>query len=176
MSFQVANLVFASNGLQNTPVGDQSQPVVHVKGFGGGFHQDGYTQVFDASMLVEVVVTRFSTDAERDHFIATGIPGLRGLPVVGELKVAGHPTYGVYYAERKPLGDGGEAITLITDYVTGVGRERVAASFPVTVVSLMLDAKGQGSGFFGGARQISYDPAAKRIMSVSEDPNRSEER
>jgi hypothetical protein len=170
VSFDVPDPAFASRGGQHTPVGGQSEPVMHVKGF-GGFTDPVGTQSFVPTMVVEVMVTRLSTDAERDRFVATGIPGLRGMPVVGQLTVAGHPAYAVYYAERTQLGDGGQALKLITDYVAGLGRQKVAAPFPVTVVSLMLDAKGHGSGFLGGARQISYDPAARRIVSASEDPN-----
>jgi hypothetical protein len=59
----------------------QSQPVLHVKGFGQRIGSS--TTEFQPSTPVEVLITRFSTDAEREHFVATGIPGLSGMPVIG---------------------------------------------------------------------------------------------
>jgi hypothetical protein len=154
---------------------EQAAPVMHLKGLGGTIEQVGMVQRFEASTPVDVVITRFSSDDEREHFVAGGIPALAGMPIVGQVSVAGNPACAIRYAGKESLGSSIK-LTLITDYVIGVGGAggvgaKKAAAYPVTVVSLMLDAKGHGGGSLGGTRSISYDPIAKRIISPIEDQN-----
>lgn len=169
-------LAFAVALLSGPLLAEQTDPVMHLKGFGGTIEQVGVGQRFEASTPVEVVITRFSSDDEREHFVATGIPGLAAMPSVGYVKVAGNPACTIRYAGKESLGSSTK-LTLITDYVIlvpdriMVGGERKAAAYSVTRVSLMLDAKGQGGGSLGGTRNISYDPIAKRIISTSDDPH-----
>lgn len=162
----------------------EAAPVVHLKGLGGTVEaaplsteaeRVGVGQRFEASTPVEVVITRFSSDDERDHFVAGGIPALAGMPIVGQVTVAGNPACAIRYAGKESLGSSTK-LTLITDYVIGVGGRggigaKKAAAYPITVVSLLLDAKGQGGGSLGGTRSISYDPIAKRIIAPIEDQN-----
>jgi hypothetical protein len=163
---------------------EQTDPIIHLKGLGGTIEaaplsteaeQVGAGKRFEASTPVELVITRFSSDDERDHFVAGGIPVLAGMPIVGQVTVGGNPACAIRYAGKESLGSS-TRLTLITDYVVGVGGRggigaKKAAAYPVTIVSLMLDAKGQGGGSLGGTRSISYDPIAKRIIAPIEDQN-----
>jgi hypothetical protein len=157
----------------------QSNPVLHVQGFGGTVELVGFVQRFEASTPVEVTITRFSTDDERDRFVAAGIPGLAGMPVIGEVKVAGNPAYAVRYAQRRSVGSDSILITLVTDRIVVVGSGKPstvqgvppAAATLVSIVSLGLDAKNKGGGSLCGTRTISYDPTTKRISGGCDDPN-----
>jgi hypothetical protein len=158
---------------------EQTEPVMHLKGFGSTTDQLGPFQGFEPSISVEVVITRFSSDDERDHFVAGGIPALAGMPSVGYVKAAGNPARAIRYAGQEPLDSNTQLtkLTLITDYVIlvpdpdrgMVGGAKKAAAYSVTLVSLVIGAQvGSGllggSGSLGGTRNISYDPIAKRII------------
>jgi hypothetical protein len=150
---------------------EQTDPVLHLKGFGSTTEQLGPFQGFEPATPVEVVINRFSSDEERDHFVEEGIPALAGMPSVGYVKVAGNPARAIRYAGQEPFEGNNlrTRLTLITDYVilvpdhVIVGGVKRPAAYSVTLVSLVVDEKG-GGGSLGGTRDISYDPIAKRII------------
>ncbi|HKW02283.1 MAG TPA: hypothetical protein VJN96_20845 [Vicinamibacterales bacterium] len=151
----------------------QTDPVMHLQGFGGTVEKFGFmgVQRFDPSMLVDVVITRFSTDDERAHFVATGIPGLGGMPIIGQVKVAGNPPYSIRYAARESSSSDSTLVTLVTDRVLVVGSARTSPACPVTIIRLAVEAKGHGSGYLSAAQTISYNPSTKRISGGCEDPD-----
>ena len=107
---------------------------------------------------LELVVTRWSSDAERDrvHAVVTeeGPDQLRNALgdayAAGWLHWPGHLDYTLRYARRAPRPDGGEDIVLVTDSRTWIGWDtRHSMGWtdgPVTVIHLRLNKDGAGEG------------------------------
>src|SRR6184192_3332093 len=72
---------------------------------------------------VEMVVNRWSTDAERDKLLTVLmekgpdklLDTLRDMPRVGYFRTPTSIGYDLHYARRTPLPDGGERVVLATD-------------------------------------------------------------
>jgi hypothetical protein len=102
-----------------------------------------------------LVITRWSTDAERDKvFQALSkqndpqalSDALGSTPNVGYLQWPGGLEYAVRYARRTPRPGGGEDVTLIVDRAVWVWWKPEASlhasGSPYTIVQLRFDAKG----------------------------------
>src|SRR5512146_1540532 len=63
------------------------------------------------SATIEIVVNRWSTDAERDRLLNV----LQDMPRVGYFRNIQSIGYDVHYARRTPLPEGGERVVLATD-------------------------------------------------------------
>lgn len=118
--------------------------------------------------LVEIVITRWSTDAERNSLMGTLAekgPGemlalLKKQKSVGRLQSSGSLGQDLRCSVQEPTRDGGRDIILLTDRIidyselAGMGR---SIDYPFLYMELHFDAKGQGSG--------SLLPAAKVVLA-----------
>lgn len=115
---------------------------------------------------VDITITRWSTDAERDKLrsilASKGqdalLDALQKLPVVGYINTPGSLRYDLHFARQRPEAEGGKTIILATDrYMTAweaFNRPRVS-DYPFTLIQLQLDRTGRGVGKASIATKIT---------------------
>ena len=118
--------------------------------------------------MVDIVVERWSTDADRDRLIKTLmdkgpeklLETLQDLPRVGYFRTPNSIGYDLHYARKNPLPDGGERVVLATDRRIGmweaVNRPRTI-DYPFTIIELHLNRDGEGEGKLSLATKITVD-------------------
>jgi len=127
-----------------------------------------------AAGSIEIVVNRWSTDAERDRLMATMmergpdklLDELQKLPRVGYFRTPDSIGWDVHFARRTSLPDGGERVTLVTDRRIGfweAANQPRSIDYPFTVVELHLNRNGEGEGKMSLATKIIADPDNKII-------------
>lgn len=124
---------------------------------------------------VEIVVDRWSTDAERDRLLTVLLEQgpdklldvLRKMRRVGYFRTPNSIGYDLRYALRTPLPDGGERIVLATDRRIGfweaVNRPR-SIDYPFTWIELRLNANGEGEGKLSIATKITAEKESRTIV------------
>jgi hypothetical protein len=124
--------------------------------------------------VVEMVVERWSTDAERDRLLTTLaekgpeklLDTLQSLPRVGYIRTPNSIGYDLHYARKAPLPDGGERVVLATDRYIGfweaANRPRTI-DYPFTVIEMRLNGDGVGEGKMSLATKITMDKERKQI-------------
>jgi hypothetical protein len=124
---------------------------------------------------IEIVVDRWSTDAERDRLLTTLMEKgadklldvLRDMRRVGYIRSPNSLGYDLHYARRTPLPDGGERVVLATDRPVGfweaVNRPR-SIDYPFTIIELHLNADGEGEGKLSLATKIMAEKESKTIV------------
>jgi hypothetical protein len=125
--------------------------------------------------VVEISVTRWSPEAERDRLIKTLadkgpeklLDTLRDLPRAGFIRTPGNLGYDLRYARKEPLEEGGEQIVIATDRPIGlweaVNRPRTI-DYPFTLIEMRLDNKGNGEGKLSLATKIIYDKRRNTVV------------
>ena len=102
------------------------------------------------------------------------------LPTVGYVWPEGSPVgYSLKYAHREPQTDGSERITLVTDRPLGsydfkgwsVASPAVKNEAPYSVIELVLDGSGSGSGNLSLVGEVSLDEAAGAVTLESATPS-----
>jgi len=123
---------------------------------------------------VDIVVNRWSTDAERERLRTTLIEqgqdkllkALQALPKVGYIKTPDSLSYDLHYVRRHPGADGAERVVLLTDrYIAfwEAANEARTLSYPFMVIEMRLDAAGHGQGKLTVATKITWDPETKQV-------------
>jgi hypothetical protein len=124
---------------------------------------------------VDIVVNRWSTDAERDRLLTVLmeqgpeklLSTLQSLPRVGYIRTPNSIGYDLHYARRTPLADGGERIVLATDrYISfweATNRPR-SVDYPFTVIEMHINPDGVGEGKMSLATKITGDKENKLIV------------
>jgi hypothetical protein len=125
--------------------------------------------------IVEISVTRWSPEAERDRLIKTLaekgpeklLDTLRDLPRAGFIRTPGNLGYDLRFARKLPLEEGGEQIVIATDRPIGLweaaNRPRTI-DYPFTLIELRLDNKGNGEGKISLATKIVFDKRRNTIV------------
>ncbi len=124
---------------------------------------------------VEFVITRYSTDAERDELLKTLqekgperlLDALQKLPRVGYFRTPNSTGYDLKFARKVPGDDGGERITMITDrYITfweAANRPRTI-DYPFTMIEVRMGPEGKGEGKMSLATRITYDKKNNTVV------------
>jgi hypothetical protein len=124
---------------------------------------------------VEIIVNRYSTQAERDRLMKVLLDKgpeklleeLQKMPRVGLFRTPGSIGYDIRFAQKAPGQDGGEVITMLTDrYITfweAVNRPRTI-DYPFTLIELRLGPDGVGEGKMSLATKIMVDKDRKMIV------------
>jgi hypothetical protein len=121
-----------------------------------------------AAQTVQVEITRWSTDGERDRLLSTLkekgpealLSLLQKMPRVGYIRTPTSLGYDLRFARQTPYGDGGRRIFIATDRyisfweVADMSRTR---EYPFTLIEMHLDNKGQGEGKLSLATKIISD-------------------
>jgi hypothetical protein len=124
---------------------------------------------------VEIVVDRWSTDAERDQLINALIEKgpdklletLQKLPRAGYIRTPNSLGYDIHYARKTPMEDGGERIVMATDRYIGfweaVNRPRTV-DYPFTLIEMHMGPDGVGEGKMSLFTKIEYDKDKNQIV------------
>jgi hypothetical protein len=99
------------------------------------------------------------------------LAALQKAPTVGILWTSESTGYSLRYAYRIPQPDGGERIIFATDRRLGSWNEQywkpagsaTPTNYPLTIIELRLNAKGEGEGRASLVGKITDDSAAKTI-------------
>lgn len=106
---------------------------------------------------VDMVVNRWSTDAERNRLLSILLEkgpdklldALRDIPRIGYIRTPDSIGYDLHFARKNPLEDGGEQVILATDRYIGfweaTNRPRTI-DYPFTVIELRIKPNGEGEG------------------------------
>jgi hypothetical protein len=164
----VSALIVASVAAATIGVGAQT------KGVAERFTAMAVNMDRGGSGTVEITVSRWSTDAERDRLLNTLMDKgadklldvLQGMPRVGYIRSNGGLGYDLHYARTTKGEDGGERVVLATDRRIGfweaTNRPR-SIDYPFTVIELRLNDDGQGEGKISVATKITGDKENKLI-------------
>ena len=128
-----------------------------------------------ASGSVEMVVNRWSTDAERDRLMTALmekgpeklLDTLQDMPRVGYIRTPNSVGYDLHYARRAPGEDGGERITMATDRHIGfweASAQPRSIEYPFTVIEIHMNKNGEGEGKLSLATKITADSDHKTII------------
>ena len=123
---------------------------------------------------IEIVVDRWSTDAERDTLMAVMLSkgpeklldALEDLPRMGYFRSPSQLGWDIHFARRTPNPDGGERVTLITNRRIGFGEawaQPLSIDYPFTVIELRLNREGEGEGKMSIATKIAVDKDSNMI-------------
>jgi hypothetical protein len=135
---------------------------------------DGTAVAPTGAGVVEMLIERYSTDAERDRLLMALmekgpeklLDTLQGLPRVGYIRTPNSIGYDLRYARKVPLPDGGERVIIATDrYISfweAANRPRTI-DYPFTVIELRLNRDGVGEGKMSLATRITMDKDRKQI-------------
>jgi len=125
--------------------------------------------------LVDIAVTRWSTDAERERLrsilVESGqnklLKALQDLPRVGTIKTPDSLAYSLQYAHRIPADDGGERIVLVTDRPISfweTANQTRTLEYPFMVIELRLDSHGRGEGKMTVATKLEADRDGQIVL------------
>ena len=115
---------------------------------------------------VDLVVSRWSTESERDTLIAVLLDKgpdalldtLRKTRRVGSIRTPNSLGYALRYAQNIPGEDGGRRIILVTDRPIGfweAANQPRTIDYPFTLIELRLNADGDGEGKMSIATKIT---------------------
>ena len=124
---------------------------------------------------VEMVVTRWSSDAERDRLVslllAKGpdelLEELRKMPRTGYIRTPDTLAYDLHFARKLPGEDGGERVFLATDRYIGFWEAATRPrtfDYPFTYIELRLGPDGKGEGKMSIFTKIMFDKKANAIV------------
>jgi hypothetical protein len=124
---------------------------------------------------VEIVVNRWSTDAEREKLMSTLMDKgddkllsvLQDMPRVGYFRTPNSVGYDIHYAHRTTDPEGGERVVLATDRRIGfweAANQPRSIDYPFTVIELRLNRDGEGEGKMSLATKITADKNSNTIV------------
>jgi hypothetical protein len=123
---------------------------------------------------LEIVVDRWSTDAERNQLVSVLtqkgesklLDALQGTKKVGYIRSVNSIGWDLHYAHRQPLPDGGEQIVIATDRPMGfreVANQWRTTDYPFTVIEMHLNADGEGQGTMSVATKVTVNKKTNAI-------------
>ncbi len=123
---------------------------------------------------VQITIDRWTTDAEHEQFLkmASGgqaklLKALQGMPKAGVVSTRDSVGYELRYARQTPGENGSSQIILVTDralsFAEAATRERTTDS-PFMVVTLRVNAKGEGDGTITVATKISASAESRHMI------------
>jgi hypothetical protein len=124
--------------------------------------------------VVEMVVERYSTDAERDRLLKALVEKgpeklldtLQSLPRIGYIRTPNSIGYDLHYARKAPLDEGGERVIIATDrYISfwEASRRPRTIDYPFTVIEMRINRDGEGEGKMSVATKITLDKESQQI-------------
>jgi len=121
-----------------------------------------------AAQTVQILITRWSSDGERDRLLTVLkekggnalLSELQKLPKVGSIRTPDSLGYDLHFARQHPWGDGGRRIFIATDrYITFWEQRNQARSldYPFTLIEMRLDNHDRGEGKLTLATSVSME-------------------
>ena len=124
---------------------------------------------------VDIGITRWSTEAEREALIATLkekgstalLDALTKQPEAGFIKMPNTLGWTLFYARKTDLPDGGQRIVIATNRRLGFGevsQQRRSADYDFTLVEIHLPkGGGKGEGKMVPAAKVTWDKETNQI-------------
>jgi len=125
--------------------------------------------------VVDIGITRWSTEAEREALIATLkekgstalLDALTKQPESGFIKMPNTLGWTLFYARKTDLPDGGQRIVIATNRRLGFGevsQQRRSADYDFTLVEIHLPkGGGKGEGKMVPAAKVTWDKETNQI-------------
>jgi hypothetical protein len=123
---------------------------------------------------VDIVINRWSTDAERGRLIEALKKGedallqtVRDLKPVGSIQTPGSVAYDLRYANETPGEDGGRHIFLATDRPIGfweAAHQPRTINYPFTFIELRMNGSGEGEGKLSLATKVTSDDGRHVVL------------
>ena len=137
-------------------------------------NMDSSTVARPGASTVEIVVERWSADAQRDRLLAALVEKgpeklldtLQSLPRAGYIRTPNSIGYDLHYARKEPLDEGGERIVIATDRYISFWEARNrprTIDYPFTVIEMRLNRDGLGEGKMSLATKITMNKDKKQI-------------
>ena len=139
-----------------------------TNGTGERFIANAVNMNAGAAGTIEIVVERWSTDANRDKLMSVMmdkgpdklLDALQDMPRMGYFRVPGQVGIDIHFARRMPQPEGGERVVLVTDRRIGfweAANQPRSIDYPFTVIELRLNRDGEGEGKMSLATKIIAD-------------------
>ena len=128
------------------------------------------------STPLDITVTRWSTDAERDRLFNVLLEKgsdkllldvLRGMPPVGRINTPGNVGWELRYAAHTGAPGRADQITLITDRPVGFSEAAMGSrtlDYPFTLIDLRINSAGNGDGKLLIGAKIQMDRMTKTML------------
>ena len=125
---------------------------------------------------VDIVIDRWSTDAERERLLAVLknsddqdqlLRALQNLEPVGHIRTPQSLGYDLRYANRSPADGGGERVFVATDRPIGfweAANQPRSIQYPFTFIELRLNENGKGEGKLSLATRVLPSSTGKIIQ------------
>jgi hypothetical protein len=121
------------------------------------------------AIKIEILIDRWSTDAERDRLIETlKIKGsnrllalIRSFPSIGHISTSTSSGTSLRFAHAKPTDDGGRQIIIATERPMSLSDQRTrlrrTADHPFSLVDIRIERSGSGVGKLAYAAELVYN-------------------
>ena len=127
-----------------------------------------------AAGSVELVINRWSSDADRDRLMSVMfdkgqerlLQELQKMPRMGYIRTPGRIGWDIHFAAHMPAKDGGERIVLVTDRHMGfreVAIRHRSVDYPFTIIELNVPKSGDGDGKITVATRIIPDKGGRLV-------------
>ena len=127
-----------------------------------------------AAGSVELVINRWSSDADRDRLMSVMfdkgqerlLQELQKMPRMGYIRTPGRIGWDIHFAAHVPAKDGGERIVLVTDRhmgFRGVANRHRSVDYPFTIIELNVPKSGDGDGKITVATRIIPDKGGRLV-------------
>ena len=139
-----------------------------TNGSGERFIANAVNMNAGAAGNIEIVVERWSTDANRDKLMSVMmdkgpdklLDALQDMPRMGYFRAPGQVGIDIHFARRIPQPEGGERVVLVTDRRIGfweAANQPRSIDYPFTVIEMRLNRDGEGEGKMSLATKIIAD-------------------
>ena len=125
--------------------------------------------------IIEIVINRWSTDAEREMLLTTlqefgqdkllaALEKIR--PPVGYMRTLNSIGYDLYYARNNPQPDGSRKVVMATNRRVSfreAANDTRSMQYQFTLIEIRIDKNGKGEGKLVPAAKVSWDTKTKKI-------------
>lgn len=127
-----------------------------------------------AAGTVELVINRWSSDADRDRLMSVMfdkgqerlLQELQKMPRMGYIRTPGRIGWDIHFAAHVPAKDGGERIVLVTDRHMGfreVANRHRSVDYPFTIIEVNVPKSGDGDGTITVGTRIIPDKGGRIV-------------